>query len=193
MESLLAVDRMVGRLIETLRRTGRLENTVVIFTSDNGFLLGQHGLTGKNLPYEESVRVPLVIRGPGFPVGQTRDALVANIDLAPTISALAGAAPGLEMDGASLLPVASGARAFRDRAIGLELLDKKEQYTGIRTRRYVLVEYLHSSSWELYDLRRDPYELRNAYGEPRYAPVVARLQARLRALANCVGAACRQA
>jgi arylsulfatase A-like enzyme len=193
LESLLAVDRMVGRLIDALRRTGRLSNTVIIFTSDNGFLLGQHALTGKNLPYEESVRVPLVIRGPGFPAGQTRDALVANIDLAPTISDLAGASPGLEMDGTSLLPVANGARRLRGRAIGLELLDKKEQYTAIRTSRFVLVEYLKSGRWELYDLSHDPYELLNVYGEPRYASTVSRLLPRIRALANCAGAACGQA
>jgi arylsulfatase A-like enzyme len=192
LESLLAVDRMVGRLIETLRRTGRLENTVVIFTSDNGFLLGQHGLTGKSLPYEESVRVPLVIRGPGFPAGRTRPAPVANIDLAPTISDLAGVLPGLEMDGISLLPVARGARPLRGRAIGLELLDKSKRYTGIRTRRFVLIQYLKRGDWELYDLKRDPYERRNAYGQPRYAPVVSRLKARLRVLRTCAGAACRR-
>ena len=192
LESLLAVDRMVGRLIETLRRTGRLENTVLIFTSDNGFLLGQHGLTGKSLPYEESVRVPLVIRGPGFPAGRTRAAPVANIDLAPTISDLAGILPGLEMDGISLQPVASGARPLRGRAIGLELLDKSQRYTGIRTRRFALIQYLKGGEWELYDLRRDPYERRNAYGEPRYAPFVSRLKARLRVLQTCAGAACRR-
>ena len=88
LESLLAVDDAVGNLIRTLRRTGELDHTVVIFTSDNGYLLGQHRQIGKELPYEESMRVPLIVRGPGFPSGARRRQLVANIDLAPTITAL---------------------------------------------------------------------------------------------------------
>lgn len=190
LESLLAVDRMVGGLVASLRRSGQLDNTVIVFTSDNGFMLGQHGLTGKSFPYEESVRTPLVIRGPGFPANQSRSALIANIDLAPTIVDLAGAGAGLEMDGRSLLPIAAGASGG-DRAIGLELLTKKHRYVAVRTRRYMLARYLADGSLELYDLRRDPYELRNVSADPGYSGVLRRLEARLRVISACAGASCR--
>ncbi len=105
LESLLAVDDMVAKVVQSLRQTGELENTVIIFTSDNGFQLGEHRIpNGKQQPYEESIRVPLLIRGPEVPRGEVRDQLAANVDLAPTIAAFAGAEPGHPVDGESLIP-----------------------------------------------------------------------------------------
>ena len=117
LESLLAVDDLVRGLVHQLRAAGELDNTYIVFTSDNGFMLGQHRKQGKRAVYEESVRVPLIIRGPGLPAGRVRNQLAANIDLAPTILDAAGVSPRLKMDGISLLGVArdpggAGTRSF---------------------------------------------------------------------------------
>src|SRR6185436_8531402 len=107
LESLLAVDDLVERLVGVLAETGQLDRTVIIFTSDNGFLLGEHRIPdGKLLPYEESIRVPLIVRGGGFPADSTALQPVANIALAPTIVALTGARARRQMDGRPLLPLA---------------------------------------------------------------------------------------
>src|SRR6185436_20600727 len=98
--SLLAVDDLVERLVNALADTGQLERTVILFTSDNGFLLGEHRIPDqKYYPYEESIRVPLIIRGGGFPAGATALQQVSNVDLAPTIVALTGAQPRRVLDG----------------------------------------------------------------------------------------------
>jgi N-acetylglucosamine-6-sulfatase len=103
---MLAVDDMIGRLVETLEESGELENTYLVFTSDNGFHLGQHRLTaGKWTAYEEDIRVPLIVRGPGVPEGRTLDHLVLNNDLAPTFADLAGAETPEFVDGRSLAPL----------------------------------------------------------------------------------------
>jgi N-acetylglucosamine-6-sulfatase len=191
LESLLAVDNSVSRLIQTLRRTGELDNTVVIFTSDNGYLLGEHRQTGKELPYEESMRVPLIVRGPGFPGGVRRRQLVANIDLAPTIAALAHAPGRRHMDGISLLPLAR----HRARARRRDLLFERSHLEGrsfaaVRTQRYVLIRW-DGGGRELYDLRRDPYELHNRARSHAYSRVRHALLPRLRALSHCKRKGCR--
>src|SRR5690606_5913582 len=100
LESLLAVDEAVERIVDALERTGELENTVILYTSDNGYLQGEHRFRdAKTLPYEEAIRVPLLVRGPGFPTGATAPQLTANIDLAPTILDLAGVEGSLVADG----------------------------------------------------------------------------------------------
>ena len=137
LESLLSVDDLVNKLVTVLRRNGALDRTMIVFTSDNGYLLGEHRRVGKEVVYEEAVRVPLVIRGPGFPRGVTRRQLVGNIDLVPTILALTGAGPGLTMDGVPLLPLARRPRARARRAMLLEVLSER-RFAAIRTRRYVL-------------------------------------------------------
>jgi N-acetylglucosamine-6-sulfatase len=110
LQDMLAVDDLLDRLIAALRRTGTLDNTYLLFASDNGFHLGQHRLPpGKQTPFEEDIHVPLVVRGPGVPAGRTARALTANIDLAPTIAALAGAAAPDFVEGRSLVPLLHGA------------------------------------------------------------------------------------
>jgi len=154
--SLLGVDRSVAELVNTLRRSGELDRTVIVFTSDNGFMLGQHReAAGKNLPYEEAIRVPLVIRGPGIPRGESISTPVANVDLAPTILGLAGAREPADArrpaDGRSLIGLARGA-ADPDRAILIEGRDdasprghsgsfESVSYEGVRTARYLYVEW----------------------------------------------------
>jgi N-acetylglucosamine-6-sulfatase len=106
LQSMLAVDDMIGDLIEALRASGELDNTYIVFTSDNGFHMGQHRLgAGKWTPYEEDIRVPLIVRGPGVPEGETLHHMVLNNDLAPTFAALAGAEPPSFVDGRSLKPL----------------------------------------------------------------------------------------
>jgi arylsulfatase A-like enzyme len=194
-ESLQSVDENVVRLFRTLRATHTLRNTLVIFTSDNGYLVGEHRvLDGKVLPYEPSIRVPLLMRGPGIPHDVSRDQLVFNGDLAPTIVAAAGAHAAWPMDGESLLPIARD-NARSDRAILLEGPPHGDehgalQFTGVRTKRWVYVHY-HDREAELYDLRRDPYELHNLAGRPADARVQRHLAHRLDRLRWCSGPACR--
>ena len=192
--SLLAVDDLVERLVTALEETGQLDHTVILFTSDNGFLLGEHRVPdGKLLPYEESIRVPLIVRGGGFPAGGTALQPVANIDLAPTIVALTGARARRQMDGLSLLPLALDPKQGRDRDLLLEGLSRnsaRPSYEAIRTPRWLWVEYRNGSR-ELYDLEADPLQLHSRHGDPALAAVQADLAQRLAKLRTCAGASCR--
>jgi N-acetylglucosamine-6-sulfatase len=190
LESLVAVDRLVKRVVKELRRQGEFERTVIMFTSDNGFLRGQHRLdSGKSTPYEEAIRVPLLIRGPGFPEGARDERLVGNVDLAPTILDLAGAEPDLAVDGRSILPFEPAYGG--DRAVLLEVYERSHgRFVGLRTRRYVYADY-DGRDRELYDLEHDPQQLQSVHDDRRYADVRARLSTRLAELRNCAGADCR--
>lgn len=192
--SLLAVDDLVERLVRVLSETGQLGRTVIVFTSDNGFLLGEHRIPDqKYYPYEESIRVPLLIRGGGFPAGAVADQLVSNVDLAPTIVALAGARAGLEMDGRPLLPLALDPRQGKDRTLLVEGVgsgSSKPSFQAVRDGRWLYVEY-STGGRELYDLQSDPFELRSRHGARAQAPVRASLARRLARLRACAGEACR--
>lgn len=199
--SLLAVDDMVGRLVHTLRATGELDNTIFVFTSDNGFLLGEHRIRiGKEYPYDPSIRVPMVISGPGIPEGQVRRQPAANIDLAPTILDLAGAETTRPPDGRSLVQLIEDRRLFPGRAIELENWCQVEEscfdgdtprYQGVRTDRYAYMEY-PSGEREMYDLERDPNELRSLQRSPRYSGPRRALAKLLDDLRDCHGATCRE-
>ena len=191
--SLLAVDELVARLVGALEETGELERTLVVFTSDNGFFHGEHRIReGKFLPYEEAIHVPLLVRGPGFPAGTTASQLVANIDLAPTFLAAAGAAAsGRRLDGMPLQPLAADPRAGRGRALLLEALEgNRATYTGLRTARWVWIEY-DDGARELYDLDHDPLQLRSRHTAKALAQTRADLAARLDELRGCAGESCR--
>jgi arylsulfatase A-like enzyme len=209
LESLLSVDDLVARIIRALRASGELENTLVVFTSDQGFLFGDHRLLGKGSVYEGAVRVPLLLRGPGIPSGVVSDQLVGNVDLAPTILQTAAVVPDLPPDGRSLLPLARDPAAGRGRTLLLELqklpttdadaqaaerdrrkLFEPETVVAVRTPRYSLIEY-PSGAVELYDLDVDPDQLDNRAVDPEYAPLRAELERRLAALRSCIGAGCR--
>jgi N-acetylglucosamine-6-sulfatase len=200
--SLRAVDDRVGRMVKTLRRTGQLRNTVIIFTSDNGWLQGEHRIPGdKFLPYEESLGVPLIIRGPGIAQGRKVKQQVANIDLAPTIAALTGVRPRRTMDGISLVPVLKRHKNPPKRALAIEaprpLFEGAipnnawdRPYAGVRTQRYTYVVYTETSEEELYDRRTDPFELQNLAHDPAYAGVKGHLHALMQRLATCRGRSC---
>jgi arylsulfatase A-like enzyme len=195
LESLLAVDEGVAAIVKELRRTGELSNTYIFFSSDNGFFQGEHRIpSGKVLPYEESIHLPLLVRGPGIPANRRLDELVGNVDLAPTIAAIAHAKPGRIEDGVSLLPLLkNGTWNVKRDDILLEAgpFDKPEQeYTGLRTPRYMFAVYGNGEQ-ELYDLRADPYELDNRAGAPEYEQVRTMLTERLQRLRYCAGASCR--
>ena len=192
--SLLAVDEMVERLVKTLEETGQLDRTVILFTSDNGFYFGEHRISeGKYLPYEEAIRVPLIIRGGGFPAGATVTQPVSNLDLAPTIVALTGARARRVMDGQPLLPLVHDPGNGKDRTLLIEGYGEgkdKPPFTAVRDPRWFYAEYKNGDR-ELYDLQTDPYELRSLHADPASAAVRQDLAKRLARLRACSGAGCR--
>jgi len=180
LRSLQAVDRAIGQVIDALRRTGRLENAVIVFTADNGLSWGEHRwLDRKSCPYEECVRVPFVVRGPGIPEGRTDALFVHNIDLAPTFAELAGVRPALAVDGRSLLSLLRGeAPGWRSEML-LEYWGQPAQtWTAIRTERWKYVEY-ENGDRELYDFAADPYEMSNVVASSGAAAVLPDLRRRL--------------
>jgi arylsulfatase A-like enzyme len=200
--SIMAVDDHVREMVKTLRETHQLKNTVIMFVSDNGWLQGEHRITGdKFLPYEESIRIPLIVRGPGVPAGETINGQVSNVDFAPTLLDAADAKPGRTMDGVSLLPTIANPKERPKRVLEIEalapLFEQKvpinawdRPYTGVRTDRYTYVVWTETGETELYDRKADPHQLSNVAGDPAYAAVEAELAAKLAKLADCRGKAC---
>ena len=196
LRSLLAVDEGVGQIVDALEANSLLATTYVVFTSDNGFFTGEHRLVkGKFLPYEPSLRVPLIVRGPGFAGGTRSEELVSNVDLAPTILDWAEGSASVPVDGRSLAPfLADPARRSR-RPIFIEANTRDVNspgipYTGIRTQRWKIVRY-RSGEIELYDLRRDPHELRSLHRSRRFTRTKRFLLRATARYAECVGAECR--
>lgn len=196
--ALASVDQAVEGIVAALRRAGELNNTVIAFTSDNGYLNGEHRYQGKTLAYEESVRVPLLVRGPGIAPGTVRGQTTAMIDLAPTVAGLAGAEPMVPVDGESLVGLARHPGTGADRTLliqsgmrGPDPQDLGWDFRGVRTDRYTLVYWLTTGFVELYDRRRDPHQIRNVADNPRYAAVLEELARRTRELGECSDESCR--
>ena len=194
LRSLQSVDDLVAAVMATLKDTGKLDNTVVIYTSDNGFLFGDHRLVGKTAAYEGSIKVPLLMRGPGIPEHQTRDQLVSNLDVTATIVDLASAKPGVPLDGKSLVPLFANADAPWRSALLIESpvnsFDlKTNRYAGVRTvtKKYVRYE---GGFEEFFDLASDPYELKNETRDPAHAGDVSSLRGIHDTLKSCAGASC---
>ena len=192
LESLLSVDEAVAQVMRSLQRTGALANTLVIFTSDNGLLYGEHRVrSAKVFPYEESIRVPLMMRGPGVPAGLRYGKQAGNIDLAPTILDAADALPGRLMDGVSLLDLAARPQERSGRELVIENgrgLKTQSQYRGLRNDRYVYIRHDRTGERELYDLRRDRHQLKNLAKDERFRRVRILMDRRVRKLARCRGA-----
>jgi arylsulfatase A-like enzyme len=209
--SLQAVDDMVESIVTALSESGQLDNTYVIYSSDNGFHMGQHRLiAGKDTPYEEDIRVPMVMRGPGVPAGLRIEAIVGNIDLAPTIAEIAGVETPDFVDGRSFLPLLENPdRPWREaylierRRLEEQLvrqskynglspaeLEQTAVFNGIRTSDMMYVEY-GSGERELYDLLADPFQIDNTVGDADPG-LVAALSERLAALARCTADECRR-
>jgi N-acetylglucosamine-6-sulfatase len=200
-EALLGVDDLVQNVVSTLKAQGELRNTLILFTSDNGFFHGEHRVPqGKVRLYEPSIRVPLLIRGPGLPKGAHRSQPVGNVDLAETILDFAHAKARRLEDGMSLRSIMQRKRYWPGRGLDLETYftpdttedpeDPPLNYRGVRTDRYLYAEY-GTGEQELYDLRADPFELQNAASNPAYGTVKASLQRLLGGLARCAGRSCR--
>jgi N-acetylglucosamine-6-sulfatase len=212
--SMLAVDDLVSSLIQELEASGKLGNTFIFFTSDNGWEQGEHRIPkGKNFPYEESVHMPLYVRGPGVPAGSKIDNLVLNTDFAPTFAELAGIQ--FSADGRSLAPLLRGETPAWRSGILLERLPRTNNNTegtdeegtneeaseeeggneraqeGIRTDSYKYIEY-ESGDKQLYDLKTDPYEMENIYPSAD-SSLLANLKMRLDELKNCSGEGCQEA
>jgi N-acetylglucosamine-6-sulfatase len=192
LESLLAVDDAVESIVSTLRSVGELDDTLILFTSDNGFFHGEHRVpAGKVLVYEPSIRLPLLMRGPGVPAGTTAHQLVTNADLAPTILDASGARPGRVEDGRSLLDLVHDGGVEWGRELLIEGGNAQGlTFTALRNYRWKYVEHT-TGEVELYDLERDPDELTSLHADPALAGLRAAMAGRLRALRSCAGRGCR--
>jgi N-acetylglucosamine-6-sulfatase len=210
-ESLLAVDEAVAAIVGELRRSGELDETYVIFTSDNGYMQGEHRIPlGKMLAYDPSTRVPLLIRGPQLPSGRRTRALVGNIDLAPTILDATPATSPHALDGRSILPFARNPRRRSLRPLLHETMGngtrggantregkaRNEQprvpaWRAVRTTRWLYVDY-KGGQRELYDLKRDPAQLNSLAGDPRRRVRLRTLRRILGDLTRCVGDECQK-
>jgi N-acetylglucosamine-6-sulfatase len=195
--SLLAVDDLVGRVGNALATTGTLDNTVLIFTSDNGYFQGEHRLrhpASKGWAYDEACQVPLLIRGGSFPNGATVTQPVANIDLVPTITQLAGATAGLTIDGRSLSPLALDPDLGTARDLLIEVMLKAGTYEASRNESFFYVEHA-TGEQELYDMRPnsvnyDPYQLESRHADSAYSQIAAERAANLNQLRACSGTSC---
>ncbi len=195
---LQSVDDMIEQLVQELTAEGRLDNTYLVLGSDNGFMLGPHRFPhGKEAPYEESIRVPLLVRGPGIPAGGSIDALVQNVDYAPTFVEWARASAP-QLDGRSLASLLrTGSTDGWRTELLLEHWQAHQQasdtavpdFVGLRTTDYAYVEYA-TGQVELYDIHADPYELANQYFANPTA-LLKQLSDRVATLKACSGASCR--
>lgn len=189
MRVIAALDAQVGRVLDRLDAAGLSKNTVVVYSSDQGFFLGDHGWFDKRWMYEESLRTPLIVRWPAVVKRGSRNTdLVMNLDLAETFLDIAGVSAPLSMQGKSIVPLLRGATPadWRD-AIYYQYFEYPgwhavRRHYGVRTARYKLIHYYEVKEWELFDLELDPEELRSVYAEASYALVRKQLEAKLESL-----------
>ena len=194
LEAARGVDRAVASQIRVLRRTHQLKNTIVIFGGDNGYTTGGHNINGKLWQYDEVLRIPLVMRGPGIPQGTKVATAVTNPDIATTILAAAGATPLRPQDGVNILPWLRA--PTQDRVVPIEgwqvYNGNRKLYAGVRTARWTYVRYRRGGE-ELYDRRSDPYELHSLAEKPAYRSQLKQLRALTRTYHDCRGASCPKA
>ncbi len=182
-----AVDENVGRLLDYLDENGLTENTIVVYTSDQGFYLGEHGWFDKRFIYDESFKTPLLARWPGvIEPGSRSTEMVQNLDFAQTFLEAAGLRPPADMQGESLLPLLRGERDKWEREAvyyhyyEYPAIHMVKRHYGIVTEDYKLAHFYYDiDEWELYDRKKDPREMKNAYNDPAYAEVVEELKAKL--------------
>ena len=191
LKSVKSLDDNIGRLMDYLEKEGLLENTLIVYTSDQGFYMGEHGWFDKRFMYEESFRTPLLMRLPDCWTNVKRDRaieeMVQNIDYAPTFLDLAGLPIPEDIQGVSLLPLLKGEKVkkWRD-ALYYHYYEYPGEHAvrkhyGIRTDRYKLIHFYGNDidSWELYDMKNDPSELHNLYNDPKMAKVQAMMHKKL--------------
>jgi arylsulfatase A-like enzyme len=177
------VDENVGRLLDYLDKAGLTDNTLVVYTSDNGFFLGEHGWFDKRFMYEPGIRLPLLVRyPPRIKAGSSTAALAANIDFAPTFLDWAGVPIPPDIQGTSLRGIMEGRQekvrdAFYYHYYEFPSPHRVQPHAGVRTDRYKLIHFYFIDEWELYDLQTDPDELHNVWNDPACAEVRRRMQA----------------
>ncbi len=181
-----SVDDNVGRLLDYLDKSGLAENTIVVYTSDQGFFLGDHNWYDKRFMYEESLKMPFLVRWPKrIKPGSVSKDMVLNVDFAPTLMAAAGLATPADMQGRSFLPVLEGKtpadwrQSMYYRYYHYPMHHRVQPHYGVRTHEYKLIYFNKLDQWELYDLKKDPEELKNVYSDPAYADQVKKLKAEL--------------
>ncbi|MBC8168088.1 MAG: sulfatase [Bryobacteraceae bacterium] len=193
-ETLLGVDESTGRILEALRKKGELDSTLIVYMGDNGFAFGEHGLIDKRTAYEESMRVPMLVRCPElFEGGRAVDQVVAGIDIAPTCLAAAGVSAPSDYQGANLLPVLQGKPTqWRDSLLYEYYWEQNFPQTptihAVRGVRYKYIRY--HGIWdlnELYDLKEDPLETHNLINSPKHADIVKGMNAKLFAMLEDTG------
>jgi arylsulfatase A-like enzyme len=184
-----SIDDNVGRLLDYLDQSGLSKNTIVIYTSDQGFFLGDHDWFDKRFMYEESLRMPFLVRYPKLiKAASVNDSMILNVDFAPTFLEYAHLPVPADIQGKSLKPLLEGKRlagwrhSMYYRYYHYPGDHRVQQHYGVRTERYKLIYFNRISAWELYDLQKDPKELRNVYEDKGYAPVVKDLKAELNRL-----------
>ena len=179
-ETLMGVDDAVASIMQTLAESGELDNTIVLFSSDNGFMNGEHRVShGKEVPYDETIKLPLLIRGPGFPPGTVDANLRSSIDITQTLVQRTGATTtGHPLDGQPL-----------DAPARTELLYEGSGWSALRTNSFAYIRYTNGDQ-QLYDLVNDPWQLQSLHADPEYAATLAQMKARLDAIQTCVGSAC---
>jgi arylsulfatase A-like enzyme len=177
-----AVDDNIGRFLEYLDKNGLAENTIVIYTSDQGFFLGEHNFFDKRFMYEESLRMPFLLRWPNkIKAGSVSQGMILNVDFAPMMLAAAGVKTPADMQGRSFLPLLEG-RTPRDWRTSMYYRyyhpgdHNVAAHYGLRTSRYKLIFFNKLNQWELYDLQKDPLEMRNVYSDPAYQKTVEQLK-----------------
>jgi len=180
-----SVDDNVGRLLDWLDRSRLTENTIVIYTSDQGFFLGEHNFYDKRFMYEESLRMPFLIRWPGhIKPGSVNDGMILNVDFAPTLLAAVGQSVPVDMQGRSFLPLLQS-RKPNDWRTSMYYRyyhpghHNVAAHYGVRTERHKLIYFNKLDQWELFDLKKDPHEMKNVYSDPAHADIVKNLKAEL--------------
>lgn len=172
------VDAQIGRVLAALKETGRAEDTIIIFASDNGLALGRHGLMGKQNLYEHSIKVPLIMSGPGIEKGQKRDAFCYLLDIYPTLCELMGVAIAGSVEGKSLTTVIHNPKQKVRNSL---FFAYKGVQRAVRSERYKLIEYVVKGkrTTQLFDLQTDPWELNSLADDPEYAGQLERLRKEL--------------
>jgi arylsulfatase A-like enzyme len=181
-----AVDDNVGRLLDYLDQSGLAENTIVVYTSDQGFFLGDHDWFDKRFMYEESLRMPFLVRWPGkVKPGSVGDGMILNVDFAPALMDCAGLKVPEDMQGRSFLPLLRGEQpkdwrtSMYYRYYHYPQDHRVQPHYGVRTERYKLIYFNKIDQWELFDLKNDPHELKNLYADPAHAETVKALKEEL--------------
>jgi arylsulfatase A-like enzyme len=178
-----SIDDNVGRMLDFLEQTGLASNTIVVYTSDQGFFLGDHDWFDKRFMYEESLRMPFLIRWPGhIKAGATSDGMILNVDFAPTFLEATGVPVASDIQGRSFLSLLRGETpkdwrtSMYYRYYHYPMHHKVQPHYGVRTEQYKLIYFNKIDQWELFDLQSDPHELKNLYNDPKYAELVKELK-----------------